>query len=99
MGVPEEKFYDNRLYRALDKLLPHKGELEVFLKEKLGELFELEYDLLLYDVTSSVWLIRKTLQHRIGSTSRGSNLDRWTCSSVSDAPASLVHLWFSPDVI
>jgi transposase len=53
LGVPEEKFYDNRLYRALDKLLPHKAELEVFLKEKLGELFELEYDLLLYDVTST----------------------------------------------
>ena len=53
LGVPQEKVYDNRLYRALDKLLPHKAELEVFLKEKLGELFELEYDLLLYDVTST----------------------------------------------
>ena len=53
LGVPEEKVYDNRLYRALDKLLPHKAELEVFLKEKLGELFDLEYDLLLYDVTST----------------------------------------------
>ena len=53
LGVPEEKIYGNRLYRALDKLLPHKAELEVFLKEKLGELFELEYDLLLYDVTST----------------------------------------------
>jgi len=53
LGVPEEKVYDNRLYRALDKLLPHKAELEVFLKEKLGDLFELEYDLLLYDVTST----------------------------------------------
>ncbi len=53
LGLPEEKVYDNRLYRALDKLLPHKAELEVFLKEKLGALFELEYDLLLYDVTST----------------------------------------------
>ena len=53
LGVPEEKVYDNRLYLALDKLLPHKAALEVFLKEKLGELFALEYDLLLYDVTSS----------------------------------------------
>ena len=53
LGVAEEKVYDNRLYRALDKLLPHKAELEVFLKETLGELFELEYDLLLYDVTST----------------------------------------------
>ena len=53
LGVPVEKVDDNRLYRALDKLLPHKRELEIFLKEKLGELFELEYDLLLYDVTST----------------------------------------------
>lgn len=53
LGLSEEKVYDNRLYRALDALLPHKAELERFLKEKLGELFELEYDLLLYDVTST----------------------------------------------
>jgi len=53
LGVPAEKVYDNRLYRALDKLLPHKAELEMFLKEKRGDLFELEYDLLLYDVTST----------------------------------------------
>jgi transposase len=33
--------------------LPHKGELEGFLKERLGDLFELEYDLILYDVTSA----------------------------------------------
>ncbi len=33
--------------------MPHKAKLEVFLKEKLGDLFELEYDLLLYDVTST----------------------------------------------
>ena len=53
LGVSAKKVYDNRLYRALDKLLPHKQKLEVFLKEKLGVLFELEYDLLLYDVTST----------------------------------------------
>jgi len=53
LGVPVEKVDDNRLYRALDKLLPHKRELELFLKEKLGALFALEYDLLLYDVTST----------------------------------------------
>ncbi len=42
-----------RLYRALDQLLPHKKKLEAFLKNRLGDLFELEYDLLLYDVTST----------------------------------------------
>jgi transposase len=34
-------------------LLPHKEALEIFLKDRLGELFGLEYDLLLYDVTST----------------------------------------------
>ncbi len=53
MGVPVEKVDDNRLYRGLDELLPHKQALEVFLKERFGELFGIEYDLLLYDVTST----------------------------------------------
>ncbi len=53
LGVPEERIDDNRLYRALDQLLPHKEALEVHLKNRLGELFGLEYDLLLYDVTST----------------------------------------------
>jgi transposase len=53
LGVPAEKINDDRLYRALDALLPHKADLEKHLKEKLGSLFELDYDLLLYDVTST----------------------------------------------
>ena len=53
LGIPVEKVNDDRLYRALDRLLPEKVELEKHLKERLGELFNLEYDLLLYDVTST----------------------------------------------
>lgn len=53
LGIPVEKVNEQRLYRALDKLLPHKEELEVFLKERLGDLFSLEYDILLYDITST----------------------------------------------
>jgi transposase len=53
LGVPIDKVNDDRLYRALDRLLPHKEALEKYLKEKLGELFPLDYDLLLYDVTST----------------------------------------------
>jgi transposase len=53
LGVPADKVNDDRLYRALDRLLPHKRELEKHLKQKLGELFPLDYDLLLYDVTST----------------------------------------------
>ncbi|MFQ5709061.1 MAG: IS1634 family transposase, partial [bacterium] len=53
MGIPNELVYDNRLYRALDKLLPYKESLEKHLKERFGELFDIQYDLLLYDVTST----------------------------------------------
>jgi transposase len=53
LGVPATRINDDRLYRALDRLLPHKSELEKHLKDRLGELFSLEYDLLLYDMTST----------------------------------------------
>lgn len=53
LGIPADKVYDKRLYRALDKLLPHKEALEKHLKDRLGTLFDLKYDLLLYDVTST----------------------------------------------
>ena len=53
LGVSADSVYDNRLYRGLDKLLPHKDALETYLKNKLGNLFDLEFDILLYDVTST----------------------------------------------
>jgi len=53
LGIPDEKVNEDRLYRALDTLLPHKKALEKHLKERLGELFDLDYDLLLYDITST----------------------------------------------
>jgi transposase len=53
LGVASEGIYDERLYRALDRLLPHKEALEKHLVQRLGELFDLDYDLLLYDVTST----------------------------------------------
>jgi len=53
LGIPADKINDDRLYRTLDSLLPHKKALEKHLKERMGELFDLEYDLLLYDVTST----------------------------------------------
>lgn len=53
LGVPAAKVNDDRLSRALDQLLPVKAALEAHLKERLGELFHLQYDLLLYEVTST----------------------------------------------
>jgi transposase len=53
LGIPAESIYDERLYRSLDRLLPHKQAIEAHLVKRFGELFELDYDLLLYDVTST----------------------------------------------
>jgi len=53
LGVAVERVNDDRLYRALDHLLPHKRALEEHLRRRLGELFGLDYELLLYDVTST----------------------------------------------
>ena len=53
LGVPAERVDDNRLYRTLDQLLPHKAKLETYLKNRLGKLFHLEYDLVMYDITST----------------------------------------------
>jgi len=53
LGIPASVVNDARLYRALDQLLPHKDALQKHLKNRLGELFDLKYDLLLYDVTST----------------------------------------------
>jgi transposase len=53
LGVTRDSIYDERLYRSLDRLLPHKEAIEAHLVQRLGELFALDYDLLLYDVTST----------------------------------------------
>src|SRR6266704_3164102 len=53
LGLPTEKVNEDRLYRALDRMLPHKEAVESHLRARLGELFQVAYDLLLYDVTST----------------------------------------------
>ncbi len=53
LGIEEGKINDTRLYRCLDRILPHKKKLERHLKQRYGELFAAEFDLLLYDLTSS----------------------------------------------
>jgi transposase len=53
LGVSSDKVHTDRLYAALDRLIVHKEAVEKHLKERLGDLFDLEYDLLLYDVTST----------------------------------------------
>jgi transposase len=53
LGVASDKINDDRLYRALDFLLPHKDELCRHLQKRYGELFGTTFDFLFYDVTST----------------------------------------------
>jgi hypothetical protein len=53
LGVAPEKVNDDRLYRALDALLPHKDALFAHFQQVYGELFGTTFDLLLYDITST----------------------------------------------
>lgn len=53
LGIEEGKINDTRLYRCLDRMLPHKTKLERHLKQRYGELFGAEFDVLLYDLTST----------------------------------------------
>jgi transposase len=46
VGVAADRVHHTRLYQGLDRLLEH-------IKERMGSLFSLDYDLLLYDVTST----------------------------------------------
>ena len=53
LGIEAGKINDTRLYRCLDRILPHKTKLEQHLKDRYGALFGAEFDLLLYDLTST----------------------------------------------
>jgi transposase len=43
----------DRLYRCLDRVLPYKQELFVWLKQKWADLFHADFEVLLYDLTST----------------------------------------------
>lgn len=43
----------DRLYRCLDRVLEHKRELFVWLKQKWSDLFDADFEVLLYDLTST----------------------------------------------
>jgi len=43
----------DRLYRCLDRLLAHKQDLFVWLRQKWADLFQADFEVLLYDLTST----------------------------------------------
>ena len=53
LQLRDEEVNKDRLYRALDYLVVHKAAIESHLSRRAGELFAVENDVLLYDVTSA----------------------------------------------
>jgi transposase len=53
VGVPDSAVTKDRLYRTLDRLLNAQEAIEDDLKNRFGQLFQLDYDLLFYDLTST----------------------------------------------
>ena len=53
LGVPDGAVTKDRLYRTLTQLLRGQEKIENDLKERYGVLFQVDYDLLLYDLTST----------------------------------------------
>ena len=53
LGVDFEVAEKDRLYRCLDRVLAHKQELFIHLRQRWKDLFEEEFDVLLYDLTST----------------------------------------------
>ena len=74
LGVDFAVATKNRLYRYLDRILEHKQELFVFLRQRWQELFQARFDVLLYDLTST-YLEGEADQ--IPSAKRGYGRDGW----------------------
>ena len=53
LQLGDEEINKDRLYRGLDQLLVHKAALEAHLSKRCGELFAVQNEVLLYDVTST----------------------------------------------
>jgi transposase len=53
LQLEDEQVNKDRLYRALDHLLGHKAALEAHLSHRCGELFAVQNEVLLYDITST----------------------------------------------
>jgi len=53
LGEDPEVIQKDKLYRCLDKLLPHKNDFFSYLTQRWKTLFHVNFDVLLYDLTST----------------------------------------------
>ena len=53
LGADFEVAEKDRLYRCLDRVLAHRQELFAYLQQRWKNLFDVSFDVLLYDLTST----------------------------------------------
>jgi hypothetical protein len=79
----------DRLYRCLDRVLAHKQDLFVWLKQKWADLFHAEFEVLLYDLTSTYF---EGAMERNPKARRGYSRD-----GRPDCPQVVIALVVTPD--
>ena len=58
LGVPFSQINDTRLYRGLDVLHAHKDELYALLQQRYQSWFGVQFEFLLYDLTSTYFEVQ-----------------------------------------
>lgn len=92
LGCEDSVAEKDRLYRCLDRLVKHKEDLEKHLKGKWGELFKADFDVLLYDLTSTYF---EGLMEEVPKARRGYSRDhRSDCKQL--VMALIVTPWGFP---
>jgi len=89
LNVPAEKVHTDRLYNCLDPFMPHKTKIEQHLRKTYQTLFDVKYEILLYDITSTYFEERNRQGSEIGKdthhTSVCESSDRhWSNTVVTD---------------
>jgi transposase len=79
----------DRLYRCLDRIVAHKQDLFVWLKQKWAELFQADFEVLLYDLTSTYF---EGEMEQCGKAKRGYSRD-----SRPDCVQVVIALIVTPD--
>jgi transposase len=79
----------DRLYRCLDRIVAHKQDLFVWLKQKWAELFQADFEVLLYDLTSTYF---EGEMEECGKAKRGYSRD-----SRPDCVQVVIALIVTPD--
>src|SRR5277367_4160838 len=79
----------DRLYRCLDRIVEHKQDLFVWLKQKWAELFQVDFEVLLYDLTSTYF---EGEMEECGKAKRGYSRD-----SRPDCVQVMIALIVTPD--